>query len=340
MTTLTVTPAIAWQSSHRLEIVERDVPALGSGQLLIRVGSVGVCGTDLQIVTGGSVRVVPGTVLGHEFGGTIEDIGSEVSGWRPGQAVAIDPNLTCGRCRECATGSRSRCDTRRLMGVDVDGGLRSSIVVDAGQAIAIPGDPSTGSGRTDPRSLALVEPVAVGVHACGRGKIAAGTAVGVIGGGAIGMAAALQARALGAATITIVEPHPLRRAAIIASGFDAVAAIDRTTPRWDVAIDAVGNGATITTAADAVHQGATIVVVGLAHGADLPLLDSLVRRELHLTGAFCYTTDDLRTAAGLVARHGLDAIPVDLVHGLDQAPRVLDALSRGQLGRGKTVIVP
>jgi alcohol dehydrogenase len=226
------------------------------------------------------------------------------------------------------------------MGVDVDGGLRSSIVVDAGQAIAIPGDASTGSGRTDPRSLALVEPVAVGVHACVRGNIAAGMAVGIIGGGAIGMAAALQARALGAATVTVVEPHPLRRAAIIASGFDAVAAIDRTTPRWDVAIDAVGNGATITAAANAVHKGATIVVVGLAHGADLPLLDSLVRRELHLTGAFCYTTDDLRTAAGLVARHGLDAIPVDLVHGLDQAPRVLDALSRGQLGRGKTVIVP
>ncbi len=98
MTTLTATPAIAWQSPHRLEIVERDLPALGSGQLLIRVGSVGVCGTDLQIVTGGNVRVVPGTVLGQEFGGTIEDVGPEVSGWHPGQAVAVDPNLTCGRC--------------------------------------------------------------------------------------------------------------------------------------------------------------------------------------------------------------------------------------------------
>jgi threonine dehydrogenase-like Zn-dependent dehydrogenase len=219
------------------------------------------------------------------------------------------------------------------MGVDVDGGLRPLMVVDAAQAIAVPGDP-------DPRSLALVDPVAVGVHACARGGITAGMAVGVIGGGAIGMAAALQARPLGAATVTVVEPHPLRRAAIIDSGVDAVAAVDTAAPRWDVAVDAVGTGATVGAAAGAVHKGDTIVVVGLAHGADLPLLDSLVRRELHLTGAFCYTTDDLRTAAGLVARYGLDAIPVDLVHGLDQAPRVLDALSRGRLGRGKTVIVP
>jgi alcohol dehydrogenase len=333
MTTLTATPAVAWQGPHRLEIVERDVATPGPGQLLIRISSVGVCGTDLQIVAGGNVRVAPGTILGHEFGGTVDDVGRDVSGWQPGQAVAVDPNLTCGRCRECDTGSRGRCKQRKLMGVDVDGGLRPFIVVDATQAIAVPGDP-------DPRSLSLVEPIAVGVHACVRGGITAGMAVGVIGGGAIGMAAALQARALGAATVTVIEPHPLRRAAIIDTGTDAIETLDRAAPRWDVAIDAVGNGSTITAAATAVQPGGTIAVVGLAHGADLPLVDSIVRRELYLTGAFCYTADDLRTAASLVARYGLNAIPVDLVHALDQVPRVLDALSRGRLGRGKTVIVP
>jgi threonine dehydrogenase-like Zn-dependent dehydrogenase len=306
---------------------------MAPNEVTIRVESIGVCGTDVSIWRGSHPGTATGTVLGHEFGGTIVEIGDSVSGRTIGQLVAVDPNLTCGHCRECATGSRGLCSGRRLMGKDTDGGLQTHVVVDAEQTILVPGAP-------DPRSLGLIEPLAVGVHACSRAGITAGARVGIIGGGAIGMACALQARSLGADSVTVVEPDALRRATIQEYGFTPIAPGDVPAERWNVAIDTVGNGTTITAVMGLMEPGSTICVAGLAEGGNLPPANELVRRELTLTGTFCYTTQDLHTAAELLAIHGLGALPNDLVHGLDQAPAAIAAYAGGHLGRGKTIIIP
>jgi threonine dehydrogenase-like Zn-dependent dehydrogenase len=334
MSTQTLGRAVVWQGPQQIAVEDRPpMPSVAPDKIVVRVESIGVCGTDVSLWRGDDSRIVPGTVIGHEFGGTIVAIGTQLTGWTIGQSVAVDPNLVCGTCSECATGSRGRCPQRQLMGIDTDGGLQNYVTIDPESAIVVPGTP-------DPRALALVEPIAVGVHACSRAGVTAGASLGIIGGGAIGMACALQAQSLGASSVTVVEPDAVRRATIETYGVTALAPGDAPSGSWDIAIDTVGQGSTITVAMGLVKQGATICVVGLAHGGALPPATDLVRRELTITGTFCYTVGDLHTAAGLVSRHGLEAIPVDIVHGLIPVPGAIENIARGHLGRGKTVIVP
>ncbi|MGY3317330.1 zinc-dependent alcohol dehydrogenase [Arthrobacter sp. TE12232] len=333
MKTSTLGRGVAWAGPEKLLIEDRPWSTPAPDEVVIRIESIGVCGTDVSIWRGNYPGVPAGTVLGHEFGGTIVEVGANVTDRSTGQLVAVDPNIVCGHCLDCATGSRALCSERRLMGRDLDGGLQSFLAVDAAQTIAVPGTP-------DPRALALVEPIAVGVHACARAGVTAGTRLGIIGGGAIGMAGALQARSLGAESITVVEPDALRRATIEEYGVTAIAPGDVPEQRWNVAIDTVGNGATISAVMELMEPGSTICVAGLAPGGTLPTAQELVRRELTLTGTFCYTTADLLTAAELVAAHGLTALPNDLIHGFDAVPAAIQAFALGHLGRGKTIIIP
>lgn len=325
---------VCWTGPEVLWIGERSsTSSLSPNEVILRIESVGVCGTDLSIWRGNYPGIPVGTIIGHEFGGRIIEVGSDVIDRTIGQLVAVDPNIVCGHCPECATGSRALCSERRLMGLDLDGGLQTQITVDASQTIPVPGNP-------DPKSLGLVEPLAVGVHACSRAGVTSGARVGIIGGGAIGMACALQARSLGADSVTVVEPDALRRKTIEEYGVTAIAPGDTPAERWTVAIDTVGNGTTISAAMGLMERGSTICVAGLAEGGTLPPAKDLVHNELTLTGTFCYTSEDLRTAAELLSIHGLAALPNDLVHGLDRAPAAIAAYAAGQLGRGKTIVIP
>lgn len=334
MNTTTHIRGVAWGGPEQLAVEDRPSPQpTANNEVVVQVESIGVCGTDVTIWRGNYPGVPAGTVLGHEFGGTIIEVGADVTDRTIGQLVAVDPNIVCGQCPECATGSRALCSERRLMGLDIDGGLQTQITVDAAQTIPVPGNP-------DPKSLGLIEPLAVGVHACSRAGVTAGARLGIIGGGAIGMACALQARSLGARSVTVVEPDALRRATIEEYGVTAIAPGETPAERWNVAIDTVGNGTTIGAVMGLMEPGSTICVAGLAEGGNLPPAKDLVHHELTLTGTFCYTTEDLLTAAELLSSHGLHALPNDLVHGLDQAPAAIASYAAGHLGRGKTIIIP
>lgn len=325
--------AVVWDDPRTLSVAPISLQHPGSGEVLVRVTSVGICGTDIAAWHGEDARIKPGTVLGHEIGGVITAIGRGVTDRVEGQAVALDPNLVCEQCDTCSGGSRGACSQRRLMGLDVDGGLRTHLTVAARRTIVV-------GNSADPRSLALVEPIAVGVHACRRSQLGAGDVVGVIGGGPIGMACAMYAQSLGAAEVWVVEPNQQRRDAAIDRGFLALQPGAQDQGGWDIVLDTVGSQATIAAALINARRGATVCVVGLSHGAAMPGPDQLVRRELNLIGSFCYQREDLETAADLVADQGLQALPVDLVDGLDNAPGAFIAIAAGELGRGKTVLVP
>jgi len=305
----------------------------GRGDVLVRVESVGICGTDLTAWSGRDARMAAGTVVGHEFGGVVVEVGQDVTDRVEGQSVAVDPNEVCERCDACATGSRGVCGRRRLMGVDIDGGLQRYLQVAALRTVVVPGTP-------DPRSLSLVEPIAVGVHACDRAGVGGGVSVGIVGGGPIGMGCALHAQVLGARDVTVVEPDLRRREAAVERGLLAIAPGSTPDRSWDVVIDTVGTQATIAAASASAERGATICVVGLSHDAAMPAPDDLVRRELSIVGSFCYRRVDLEMAARLVAERGLASLPVDLIEGFEQAPSAFAALERGDLGRGKTVLLP
>lgn len=323
--------AIVWTRPGELRAEEREEPRAPEGNVILEVTGVGICGTDVSILDGGHSLATPGTVLGHEFAGIIRELGPNVKDVHVGDLVAVDPNLTCGECTTCRAGSRGLCRDRQVIGIQTDGGLQTRIMVGAGQLIPL-------AAGTDPVAAALVEPLAVGIHAAHQAGITSPMSVAVIGGGPIGVAAARSAQAVGA-EVTIIEPDPARQAAIEHVGLNAVRQTE-AVDAWDAVVDAVGNNATIATALRGAHTGATIAVVGLGNGDDLPPVETLVRREINLTGSFCYTSADLRFAAALVAQHGKDILPLEIVVGLDQAVTVLAAQAAGQRGIGKTILVP
>ncbi|GAA3676258.1 zinc-dependent alcohol dehydrogenase [Streptomyces iranensis] len=324
--------AIVWEGPRRARAEERKVPGpLGPGEVRVRVTSVGVCGTDITVWSGQTARGRPGTVLGHEFGGRVIARADDVRGVGIHDLVAVDPNVSCGICAHCGRGHRARCAGRRLMGVDLDGGFQRTVDVPVGQLVPAPG--------ADPRALGLIEPLAVGVHAVARAGVADGDRLGVIGGGPIGMASVAEARRRGA-DHTVLERDETRRTAIARTGAAAVAAGGWPDHGLDAVIDTVGRAATVRAALDAVRDGGTVCVVGLSHDDHLPPPDQLVRREVTLTGSFCYSTADLRIAAQIVVGQGLDTVPVDLTAGLERVPDLLDRIGGGLMGRGKALVVP
>lgn len=324
--------SVEFEGVRDLRLRSRDQRPPVDDEMLIEVTAVGVCGTDLSQWRDAEGPTPPRTVIGHEFGGRILELGPQAHGWSIGQFVAIDPNITCEDCEKCAQGLRALCAQRRLLGRELDGGMRTHLTISSRQAVGLP-------DGVDPRAVALVEPVAVGVHAVGRSGIGPGDRVGVIGGGAIGAACARVAVEIGANPV-LIEPDADRRDRLRVEGFQAYggAAEDRST--WGAVIDTVGITATVDAASDHVVRGSTICIVGLAHGSPLPPAENLVRRELTLRGSFCYTTDELKTAADIVGAHGLAAIPVDTVDGFADAPTTIAELAVGGLRAGKTVFLP
>src|SRR4051812_45976817 len=155
-------------------------PAPGAGEALVRVGRVGICGTDLHAYRGRQPFFSYPRILGHELGVEVLAVGAGVTGLEPGDRCAVEPYLDCGACLACRRGRTNCCAGLRVLGVHTDGGLRERITVPARKLHR--------SGRLSPEQLALVETLAVGCHAVGRAAPRADEACLVIGAGPIGLA--------------------------------------------------------------------------------------------------------------------------------------------------------
>lgn len=333
MSTAAMIPAIAWHGPEDLRLIGREERPVASDGLLVEVAAIGICGTDLHQYHGDDGGTDPGTVIGHEFGGVVTAVGRDVAAsWDIGEVVAIDPNAGCAACPACIAGAAATCPRRELLGAGRDGGLAARVGIPAHRAVRIAGDP-------DPRAAALVEPVAVGVHACARAGVRAGERIGIIGGGFIGAACARVVRELGARPV-LIEPDASRRARLEAWGAEVTAPTDVAARDWDRAIDTVAHAATTPAALDRLRRGGTLCLVGLAGGTTLSARTSVVREELTVLGSFCYDRSELEASARIVAVHGLDTIPVDCLPGLDAAPGVIAALAAGTLTSGKPLIIP
>lgn len=328
---------VRWTGTERLTVEDAPYPPVHPDRVIVRVQGVGICGTDLSVWRGRMSRAPQGVVLGHEFGGTVVHVGADVAGWRAGQAVVVDPNDGCGTCPHCRTGSLGRCANRKLLGVDLDGGLCRYLSLAPARLVDVDG---VVENVADLHRLALAEPVAVAVRACDRARIGVRSRVGVIGAGSIGTACVVRARDLGAASVTAVEAVPQRRAETARRGVDTLAPEDLRPGLWDCVVDTVGTSTTIEAAAAAVRAGGTICVVGLAADLAPSLGQRLVREEITLTGSFCYSKAELCQAARLLGRTDPTDLPVEVVDHLDDVPQTFQALGRGQAGPRKTIIRP
>lgn len=300
--------ALVFHGVKALSVEAAPEPEPGPGEVLIRVHSAGVCGSDVHGYMGANDRRVPDMVMGHEVSGVVEAIGGGVSRLEVGARVAVNPAVTCGHCRVCLTpGQDNLCPERRLYGCvrDLPGAFADSLVVRAENVVALEGPAPLEWG-------ALVEPFAVGDHGVAQLPQPPADGVLVIGGGPIGLGAALAARRRGNERVVLSETVAHRRATAEALGFETIdpSAGEPAPEPFGAAIECVALPVTLKAAVESVVPRGLVVLVGLGE-LELPLpVTPVVVGERGLRGSFNYTRESFDAVARWVMSGEQDLAPV------------------------------
>jgi 2-desacetyl-2-hydroxyethyl bacteriochlorophyllide A dehydrogenase len=245
--------------------VPRPVPT--SGQALVRVHRVGVCGSDFHALAGRHPIYTYPRVLGHELAGEIVEVPVNARGLRPGDRCAIEPYMSCGQCRTCRVGRTNCCEQLRLIGVHVDGGMQGFL--------GVPVELLHKSERLSLDQLALVETLGIGAHAVMRSQLRANEDVMVIGAGPIGLAVSQFATAIGA-KVVVIEINDWRRQFAQKLGVEALATPDGRLA--DVVLDATGSASVMANSVNYVAPGGRLVFVGLTRDP-VSIDDALLHRR-------------------------------------------------------------
>jgi alcohol dehydrogenase len=301
---------------------EPDAAAQASDQVLLRVDAAGICGSDLHAYHGHDPRRVPPLVLGHEAVGRAPD----------GRRFVPNPLIPCGRCARCAEGRTHLCPNRMMLGMQYAGCFAEAVAAPAANLIPVPAHASD-------VAAALTEPAACVLHALHLSQRALTRPVAearclVIGGGAIGLLAALYLRAWGARNTLLAETSEGRRRTVARAG--AAEPFDpRATPpeagHFDLVFDAVGSGITRRMASTAVAAGGVILHIGLQDND--PGLDTrrLTLQEVAVLGTYCYTRADMEQALAALA----DGVLGDLAW-VEERPLSEGAAAFAELGSGRS----
>lgn len=278
-------------------IENRPVPEPGPGEVRLKPLAVGVCGSDMHAFTGEHPFVHPPIVLGHEIGAQVDKVGPGVEHLKPGQLVTVEPNLVCGHCYNCRTGRYNICENLRVVGcVGADGGMADYLMVPATKVFPVP-------EHWNAEQAALVEPVAVGVHAVRQGGLQPGQSVLVLGAGIIGLVTAQAARAFGASRVIIADLLESRLERARKLGFTDVVNngqvnLEEELRRRlngelaDMIFDCVAIQPTLETAVKVARKGTRIVVVGVPAGPLSVPMHLVQDRELELIGTLMYRRED------------------------------------------------
>lgn len=337
--------ALLYFGESRLAVEEVETPHPGPGQVRVRIDSVGLCKSDIY---GYSLRnnrrdEVLGAgetlVMGHEAVGTIDELGPgvRVQGLELGMAVAIDPIEGCGECGLCRAGDTNLCESRRVYGCipAAPGGFAESMIAPAANVCPLRGERPLEWGS-------LVEPLTVGEHGAVLAEIQQGMDVLVVGGGIIGLGAALAAARRGA-DVTVAEPQAERRAVAEGLGL-ATADPDRllgSDARFDVALDCVARPETIAAGVNMTGRKGTVVLIGIwSDEAPLPV-SRTVENETRVLGSFAYTHEDFANVAEWVSTTELDLAPViELRVGFDGVIDAFERYADGSLDAMRTLFQP
>jgi L-iditol 2-dehydrogenase len=294
---------VALHAAGDVRVEQRPDPVAGPGESLVRITSVGLCGSDLHWYGEGAIgdaALADPLVLGHEMAGIV------VSGPLAGRSVGLDPAMPCYDCRECAAGTEHLCTRMRFAGHSVtDGGLRELVAWPDRHLHVLPDgyDPACGS---------LLEPLGVAVHSADLAHLRFGWTVAVVGCGPIGLML-VQLATLSGCEVVAVEPLAHRRDAAVRAGAARALAPEEVTRGssldgvCDIAFEVSGADDGLGRAAVLVRPGARIVLVGIPEDDSTTVEASTMRRKgLTLAFARRMTDDAYRRAIALVARGALD----------------------------------
>ena len=315
------------------EITFQDVPvpAVGPRQIKVAMKRIGVCGSDIHVFHGRHPYTSYPVVQGHEVSAMVVEVGADVSGFAIGDKVTIQPQVVCGRCYPCTHGMYNACEELKVMGFQTTGMASEYFVTEAEKALKLPDTVTYEQG-------AMIEPLAVAVHAIRRYGDVTGKNVLVLGGGPIGNLVAQTARAMGAAGVLLSEISAYRLEAAATCGIktanpdreDLLGKIVATfgPDKADVIFECVGLDATLKQAIDYARKGSDIVVVGVF--ADLGTINMgfVQDHELRVIGTAMYRVEDYLKAIELAAGGliTLDALITHTVRFRDylQAYRIVE----------------
>jgi len=327
-----------------------EVPCPGppaAEEVKVRVRSVGVCGSDVHYFQHGRIGdfvVEKPMLLGHECAGEVVEVGSAVSGLRPGDRVAMEPGIPCRKCPLCKQGRYNLCPEVRFWATPpIDGSLAEYVLHPADFCYLLPEGMSTAEG-------AMMEPLAVGVHACNLAGIRGGDSVAVLGAGPIGLLAMQAALAQGATTAIAADISPARLEVARSLGAthiispqkeDAAERIMQATNGRgvDVVLECSGAAQAISQAADFLRRGGSIVWIGMPHPVVVPLdLVKIEVKEARTCGVFRYANAYHR-AIELAAAGRIKLAPLISAHySLEDAVEAVKECASGAAERLKVVI--
>lgn len=334
-----------------IRVEEVPEPFPGPGEVLLKVGAAGICGTDIRIFTAGHHRIPPGTrrILGHEFAGEIVAVGEGVSGLSSGMRVAVAPNIGCGVCPECVAGWTNLCEDYRAFGISLDGAFAEYLRIPAdairqGNVVPLPSNvPFDAAALAEPLSCCLNGQEAVNV---GPGDV-----VLIIGAGPIGIMHLLLARLAGARYVVMSEVHPLRLEQARAHGADLVVNPHKQDLRAAVMEISDGRGADVVIVAAPIAEGQQQALELAARRGRINFFGGLPKdqpyatlntnlihyRQLIVTGTTGSNVRQFRTTVSLLATERIRLDSLATTHlGLDQ---IAEGFSRSRSAQEMRIII-
>ena len=337
--------AVAIKGAKQFEVKDIPEPKADGEKVIIEVSKTGICGSDIHYWVNGEPK---GLVMGHEFAGVVVDPGDRLDLVKGDRVTAL-PISPCGKCEACRNGDVQFCPETwsHAVGLSLDnpGGLTSKIAVRSDMVIKVP-------DNIQDEEVAMVEPLAVGLHAAHLGRIAVGDDVLVIGAGIIGLASAEFAKKEGASYVAITETNKARGQKAVdlkvadeyydATDKDLVSKLmAKTNGGFDVVIECVGNGAAVNSAISMVKPGGIVVLVGVATDAVPTYTVMAVMKELVVQGAIAYTYNEFKSCIDLISRKQVDVLKfVDDIVPLERVQEAYERLTSGTDAAVKILVDP
>lgn len=297
--------AVMIESPYTVVVTEVESAPLGDNEVRIQVKVTGICGSDIHAYKGLHPFRKPPVIIGHEISGEVVEIGGSVTRVKVGDKVTVEPQAGCGKCEHCLQGHVNYCDNRQAPGIGKwYGTMAENFVAPEHVVFVLPQD-------MDHKLGALVEPLAVGVHAVRRAGIRVGDKVAVLGAGPIGLLALAVAKEAGATTIlaTDVFDYCLDSAKSLGATHTMnIAGKDTWVEEakqlvggtFDKVLIAVGVPGIVNQALSLVNKGGRIVTIAMFHGEQSLDIMQLQGQEKELVGCFCYTREDTMAAVALL----------------------------------------
>lgn len=336
--------ALMYTGEWQMPLQQVPAPTPGPGEVLVRVRAAGICGSDVHGYTGSTGRRQPGIIMGHEFSGVIEALGTGVTARMVGERVAVQPIMSCGTCPLCRAGRPNLCLHRKGIGWSVNGGYAELVAVPQQNAYPLPEGLPFQLG-------ALAEPLAVALHAVNLTPLQLGDTALVVGAGPIGLLCVLALRLKGAGRILISDLSPRRLdlarqlgadVALNGREGDPVEAVKQLTGSLgaDVVLEAVGLSPTVVQSIRATRNGGHVTWVGnSAPTVEVPMQE-VVTRGLTVAGSYAFVGEFGR-ALDLLASGRVDAKRlIEQVAPLDDGPGLMHDLADGSLDAMKVMLEP